>query len=119
MGVLEFEKNPQITSHKLMKASSEDIQTDGAEVIILGCTLQTGWHDTLQQTLGVPVIDVAIAALKYAEFLAHLKTIGWTHSKIVGYESPPQNELRKWQLQEQYNFKSTIKTKLQKSDRGS
>jgi len=46
-----------------------------------------------------------IAALKTAEFAAELSNrLGWRHSKIGGYESPPPGEFAAWQLEEQYDF---------------
>jgi len=46
-----------------------------------------------------------IAAFKTAEFAAELKNrLGWSHSKIGAYESPPADEFGPWRLEEQYDF---------------
>jgi allantoin racemase len=67
------------------------IVEDGAEVIILGCTVEAGFSRRLMQRLKVPVIDPVIASFKYAELLADLyNKLGLSHSKIYGYESPPK-----------------------------
>ncbi|MCD6410119.1 MAG: aspartate/glutamate racemase family protein [Candidatus Verstraetearchaeota archaeon] len=48
------------------------IEEDGADVLILGCTGMMDLGERLQQQLGVPVVDPALAALKYAELLVSL-----------------------------------------------
>jgi allantoin racemase len=69
------------------------IEEDGAEVIILGCTVEVGFSRRLMQRLKVPVIDPVIISFKYAELLADLYSkLGISHSKIYGYESPPKEE---------------------------
>lgn len=69
------------------------MEEDGAEVIILGCTAESGFVKELNQRLGVPVLDAVVISWKFAEMLAdlHRKT-GLTHSKIYGYEPPPPEE---------------------------
>jgi len=105
MGVLEFHADEQETICRIRNEALAAIQNDRAEVIILGCTAQFGFFHVLQEELHVPVIDSALAAVKYAEFLVGLrKHLGWTHSKICDYESPPIEEIRKWDLEKQYGF---------------
>jgi allantoin racemase len=105
LGVYDFHKDEKLTEKLLKKAAKEAIEKDGAEVIILGCTIQFGFYKELQEYLGVPVIDAVLAPLKYAEFLIELKEkINWTHSKIGGYETPPISEIKDWNLESQYNM---------------
>ena len=67
---------------KMRQAISDAIHQDLAEVIILGCTLQLGHFQKLQEHFGVPVIDVSLAALKYAKYLVEAKDCcGWKTSK--------------------------------------
>lgn len=67
------------------------IVEDGAEVIILGCTVEAGFSRRLMRLLKVPVVDPVIVSFKYAELLADLYSkLGLSHSKIYGYESPPR-----------------------------
>ena len=99
-GVLELQRDKATTIRRLREAGKEAIENDRAEVIILGCTGAHGFYEQLQQGLGVPVIDPGIAAVKFAEFLVELEDrFGWTHSKIGAYETPPQEEIMKWQLE--------------------
>jgi allantoin racemase len=105
LGVLEFHQDEAETARRFRKAAREAVENDGAEVIILGCTATYGFYEELQQELGVPVIDAMIASLKTAEFAAELKSrLGWSHSKIGAYESPPLKEYAPWRLGEQYDF---------------
>lgn len=98
LGVLEFQVNQQRTEDKILKVAKDAVEIDGADVIILGCTAELGFYQNLQKELGVPVIDASIAALKYAEFLADVKELGWIHSKVYGFESPPEDEIKQFGL---------------------
>jgi allantoin racemase len=105
LGVYDFMKDVNETNRRLTAAAREAVEQDRAEVVILGCTAQLGFFRELQELLGVPVIDVAVASLKYAEFLADLqKRLHWGHSKKYGYESPPIAEIESWKLAEQYQL---------------
>jgi allantoin racemase len=105
LGVLDFHQDEAETVRRFRKAARQAVENDGAEVIILGCTATYGFYEELQKELGVPVIDAMIASLKTAEFAAELKSrLGWSHSKIGGYESPPRDEYASWRLDEQYDF---------------
>ncbi len=100
IGVLELQQDKEATLRRFRKAAEEAIAQDRAEVIILGCTGAHGFFKRLQEDLGVPVIDSGIAAVKYAEFLVEIKNrFGWKHSKIGAYETPPKEEILKWQLE--------------------
>ena len=105
LGVLEFHQDEEETARRFREVAREAVERDGAEVLILGCTATYGFYSELQEELGVPVIDPMIAAFKTAEFAAELKNrLGWSHSKIGGYESPPPGEFAPWRLEEQYDF---------------
>jgi allantoin racemase len=105
LGVLEFHQDEEETARRFRKVAREAVENDGAEVIILGCTATYGFYEELQKELAVPVIDAMIASLKTAEFAAELASrLGWSHSKIGGYESPPLEEYLSWRLDEQYDF---------------
>ena len=115
LGVLEFHRDEDETARRFREVGQEAVERDRAEVLILGCTATYGFYRELQEELGVPVIDSMIAAFKTAEFAAELKNrLGWSHSKIGGYESPPPGEFSAWRLEEQYDF-GDIKTWLQRA----
>jgi allantoin racemase len=105
LGVLDFHRDEAETARRFREVAREAIEHDGAEVLILGCTATYGFYRQLQEELGVPVIDPMLAAFKTAEFAAELKNrLGWSHSKIGGYESPPPEEFTPWRLEGQYDF---------------
>jgi allantoin racemase len=97
IGVHELQKDPEYTKNRMREAIRAAIEKDGAEAILLGCTIQLGFFQTLQQEFGIPVIDANIAPLKYAEFLCDLKRkAGWYFSKRALYETPSRSELKVW-----------------------
>ena len=108
LGVHDFHRDEAETAKRLKAAAKEAVEQDRAEVVILGCTIQFGFYKELQGYLGVPVIDAILAAFKYAEFLIELrKRFGWGHSKIYAFESPPEEEIRSWGLDAQYEEETT------------
>ena len=99
LGVYDFHKDEEETKRRLINAAREAI-AEGAEVLILGCTIFFGFYKELQKIVGVPVIDPVIASLKYAELLVEVKKIsGWSHSKVYEYEPPPESEIKAWKLE--------------------
>jgi allantoin racemase len=101
--VPQYHEDEAETARRFHEAGRRAVEEDGAEVIILGCTASAGFYRQLQETLGVPVIDSALAAVSYAQYLVDLRDrFGWSHSKRGGYEPPPARELESWRLREQY-----------------
>jgi len=105
LGVHDFQADLKRTKQRLRAAAKEAIQSDRAEVIILGCTAEFGFFRELQSELGAPVLDAVVTPFKYAEYLVELKCVAdWTHSKIGGYESPPPAEITAWNLKRQFEL---------------
>ncbi|MEM7303192.1 MAG: aspartate/glutamate racemase family protein [Pseudomonadota bacterium] len=97
LGVNDFQRDHTETNRRLIEAGRKAIGDDYAESIILGCTLEVGFHADLSETLGVPVIDPSIAALKRAEYAAILKRqCGWTPSRKWSCEPPPEEEIARF-----------------------
>jgi allantoin racemase len=104
MGVLDFQRNRKETERRQLERAREAVDEDGAETIILGCTVEFGFWKKLQDELGVPVLDPVITPLKFAEYLVTLKNrFGWSHSKIGAYESPHIDEIVEWDLGRKYS----------------
>lgn len=104
MGVHDFQKDPQETERRMVVAAKEAVEQDGAEAIILGCTIEFGFFRTLQEIVGVPVLDATVTPFKFAEFKAELKQrYGWAASKVGGFKSPPKREIDAWRLREHYS----------------
>ena len=100
MGVDDFHVDPDLTCSRLVADARAAVEEDRAEVLILGCTIQYGFHTILQREAGVPVVDPVVATLKYAELLGELAALGWTTSKAGGYRSAPPDEVARFGLEE-------------------
>lgn len=102
MRVRELQANPERTKALLVEQAQRAIDEDAAEAIVLGCTVEYGFFQDLQRTLGVPVIDCLVAAFKSAEHLAGLKRdLGWKPSRVWGCEPPPEEEVKRWKVFDQ------------------
>ncbi len=55
-------ENSSDTYEKMLEVGTKLRDKDGAEVIIMGCAGMAKYRDTLEKSLGVPVIDPTIAA---------------------------------------------------------
>lgn len=99
MGVLEFQAQEARALEAMLREGRRAVEEDRAEVIVLGCSAEVGFHRVLQAELGVPVIDSALAPFKYAEFLAETaRRFGWHPSRRWGSEPPPDEEIEEWGL---------------------
>lgn len=110
MTVPEFQENHQLTEKKMIEATRLAIKEDGAESIILGCTLEFGFFEKIQKTFNIPVIDPSIAALKQAEQAARLKNkFGWKPSRQYSTQAPPESDIKRFGLfSEEYQFGNRI-----------
>ena len=94
LGVTEFQEDHARSERRLLEAGQRAVEEDHAESLILGCTMEVGFHEEMASRLGVPVLDPSMAALKRAEYAAHLKRdCGWTPSRKWSCEAPPENEI--------------------------
>ena len=99
LGVQEFQADPQRTEEIMLEEGRLAVEEDNAEVLILGCTLEFGFHEKMQDILGVPVIDVVAAPFKMAEMLAGSAALfGWYPARKWGSEAPPRDEIESWGL---------------------
>lgn len=88
--VLEFECSGEGNTTKLiLNAAQKTIDEDGSEVICLGCAGMAGLDKELAQTLGVPVLDGVVSALKLMEGLLGY---GVKTSKVRSYAVPLHKE---------------------------
>jgi allantoin racemase len=99
LGVHDFQADHQRTCDRLLGEGRKAVEQDGAEVLILGCTAEYGFYETVQKELGVPVIDAMLAPFKLAEMLAESAArFGWYPSRKGGSEAPPSDEVQAWRL---------------------
>jgi allantoin racemase len=86
-------KEPEKLKEAIFTEAKKAVEEDGAEVVILGCTGESGFMKELIAKLGVPVLDPVVTSWKYAEMLADLhRKVGLTHCKLFGYEAPPKED---------------------------
>ncbi|MEN6393525.1 MAG: aspartate/glutamate racemase family protein [Anaerolineaceae bacterium] len=98
-GVHDFQVDKAKTCERLISEGRKAIEEDGAEVLILGCTAEYGFHQVMQQELGVPVIDAVLAPFKFAEFMSELENkLDWRPSRRGGSEAPPGDEIEAWHI---------------------
>ena len=69
--VLQLDENPEETKSAVIRKAREAI-SDGAEVVVLGCTGLSGLAKSVQEAISRPVIDPSGAALKVAEAMVKL-----------------------------------------------
>ncbi len=97
LGVYDFQADVKRTSAIMLEEGTKAVEEDNAEVLILGCTIEFGFHEKMQQELGVPVIDAVAAPFKLAEMLAaSAERFHWYPSRKWGSEQPPDEEITSW-----------------------
>lgn len=102
MGVDEFQRDPALTRQRIIEQARLAVERDGAEAIILGCTIEFGFFAQVQRAIGVPVIDPVVAAFKMAEAMAGMKRrFGWSPSRVGSCEPPPEAEIAAFGLFQQ------------------
>ncbi|MFP3515268.1 aspartate/glutamate racemase family protein [Pseudomonas sp. SIMBA_077] len=99
MGVDEFQRDHALTRQRIIEQARLAVEEDGAEAIILGCTLEFGFFEEVQAHIGVPVIDPVVAAFKVAEAAAGMKRrFGWGPSRVGSCEPPSEVEIKAFGL---------------------
>jgi allantoin racemase len=78
------------TVRAICAAGKAAVEQDGAQALVLGCLGMAGMAAQVQEELGVPVIDPAQVAIRYAELIVGA---GLTHSLISYPLSKKQNRL--------------------------
>jgi allantoin racemase len=95
MTVLELEAGPDRTAQQLAAEAAHAVESDGAEVICLGCASMTGFAERVEATAHVPVVDGVTAAVGLAETLVRL---GLRTSKVGGYAAPHPKNITGWPI---------------------
>ncbi|HET7464164.1 MAG TPA: aspartate/glutamate racemase family protein [Longimicrobium sp.] len=99
LSVEEFQKDPDRTARLMLEEGRKAIEQDHAEALVLGCTIEFGFYERMQDELGVPVIDCTLNAFKAAEHAARLKrSFAWSPSRQWGCEPPPEADLARWKI---------------------
>ena len=94
LGVHDFQADPKRTASLLIEEGRRAVEEDLAEAVILGCTIEYGFSEKMQDALGVPVIDAVVAPFKIAELMAEAAGLFRLYpSRKWGSEPPPQAEV--------------------------
>ncbi|MED4206678.1 aspartate/glutamate racemase family protein [Neobacillus mesonae] len=89
MCVIDFERDPERGMELLRAEGKRAVEEDDAEAILLGCAGMAEFADSLEEELGVPVIDGVVAAVKLAESIVDM---GKKTSKAKTYKYPEKKE---------------------------
>ncbi|EKU83613.1 aspartate/glutamate racemase family protein [Massilia timonae] len=99
LGVDDFQRDPEVTRRRIIEEARCAVEEDRAEAIILGCTIEYGFFQEVQDAVGVPVIDAVIASFKQAEHMAQMKRqFNWKPSRVWSCEPPPEEQLKEFGL---------------------
>jgi allantoin racemase len=90
LSVLEIEADIERTKRMMLDEARDAIANDGAEAILLGCAGLGPIDKTMQEALGVPVVDGTACAVKLVEAL---HGYGMTTAKVRAYLTPEPKEL--------------------------
>jgi allantoin racemase len=93
IAVLDLEKVSDDSVRQIEAAARDALARDRSGAIVLGCAGMASLCATLQQRLGVPVIDGVAAAVKLAESLVAL---GLQTSKHGDYATPLPKDYAGW-----------------------
>lgn len=94
LSVDEMQKDPAHTADLIIEQAAAAITEDEAEVILLGCTVEFGFFQKVQDEVGVAVIDAIVACFKECEHAAKLKkAFGWSTSHVWGMQGPLDSEI--------------------------
>jgi allantoin racemase len=94
MHVPDFQKDHNATKKAILKACKAAKDEDGADVLVLGCTIEFGFAEELQEELGMPVVDVIQACYMKAELSALMKKkLGLKPSRLNGMAPPSEEEI--------------------------
>jgi allantoin racemase len=88
--VLEIEEDIERTKRMMVDEARSAIEEDDAEAILLGCAGLGPIDKTMQDALGIPVLDGTACAVKLLEGLHHY---GIKTAKVKAYLSPEPKEL--------------------------
>lgn len=90
MGIPEVAADPDEFFRRVLVEGRKAVEQDGAEVIVLSEIAMPAFWERAARELPVPLVDPGVACWKWAELVADLyESVGLSHSKAYGYESPP------------------------------
>lgn len=90
MGIPDVEADPDKFFDRCIEEGHKAVNEDGAEVIVLSEFANPDFWERAKKELDAPIVDPGVVCWKFAEMAADMYgKIGYTHSKVGGYEAPP------------------------------
>jgi allantoin racemase len=89
--------SPEELVKRVLEVSRKFVEEDGAEAILMGCTLQSCPLTVggTNESLGAPIIDPVLVGMKVAEFMIEVRLAGLpTLSRLGTWQKPPAGELK-------------------------
>lgn len=86
MSVAETDADPERTRARIRDVARLAKETDGAEVVLLGCAGMAGYAEGIEKELGIVVIDPSSVTLKITEAMV---ASGLKQAKCGFYSVPP------------------------------
>jgi len=96
LGILtpELTRDPALTEARVEEEARRAVEEDGAQAILLGCTLEYAAAQAIGDRLGVPLIDAVRAPFAQAETLVHAaRHFGWRPGRVGATVAPSENEI--------------------------
>ena len=88
---------PEELVRRILEVSRKCVEEDGAEAILMGCTLQSCPLTVggANESLGAPIIDPVLVGIKFTEFMIEARRAGLpTLSRFGTWQKPPSDELK-------------------------
>jgi allantoin racemase len=103
MAVQELAADKALTLQRVTDVCRQAVEQDNAEVCVLGCTMEFGVFEKVQEQIGVPVVDAVVAPVKYAEMMVDCSRFGWRPSRAGLYERPTDADFAASGLMERFS----------------
>ena len=87
---------PEMMLQRTLEVARRCIEQDGAEAILMGCTLQSSPLTIARrgEVMGVPIIDPVLVGFKTTEFMVEARKCGLpTLSRFGTWQKPPAEEV--------------------------
>jgi allantoin racemase len=92
MGIPDVAADPDLFFDRCLEEAERAVRTDGAEVVVLSEIGTPAFWKRAATELDAPIVDPGIACWKMAELVGDLyNKTGLTHSKVGGFEAPPDS----------------------------
>lgn len=90
MGIPDVQADSNAFFDACIREARLAVEQDGAEVVVLSECANPRFWERARRELDAPIVDPGVACWKWGEMVASMyEKVGYSHSKIGGYEAPP------------------------------